>query len=86
MTQPNKHGLDILSIWHQTEFFNSVDLKSYELKNSGVIHYKFSDFLDPFKLPWIDRKETRKAGDGYSIDDAYNYKLYLGVFERKEFL
>ncbi|OUS26984.1 hypothetical protein A9Q99_17405 [Gammaproteobacteria bacterium 45_16_T64] len=86
MTKVNQHALDVLSFWHQTEFFDSIDLKDVGRSTPGVIYYQGDEIArNPSCLPWLDREKIRWADKGYSPQKHYSYTLYLGVFERSEF-
>ncbi len=86
MTEVNQHAMDVLSFWHQTEFFDSVDLKDVGRKKPGVIYYQGEEIANnPMCLPWLDREKIRRGGKGYFPNKHYTYTLYLGVFNRSEF-
>ncbi|ARU29450.1 DEAD/DEAH box helicase [Cellvibrio sp. PSBB006] len=86
MSFNKQRAINILSYWHQIEFFNCIDLKDLRNGKEGVIHYS-GDVLasDPNCLPWLNRENIRRAGRGYKPDRQYTYTLYLGIFKNSEF-
>ncbi|SER53351.1 AAA domain-containing protein [Vreelandella subterranea] len=74
----------ILAFWHKVEFFESAELKGIE-HGQGAIHYRSDELADATTcLPWLDRQAVRRAGKQYRADNAYRFKLYLGLFRREE--
>ncbi len=86
MSFDKQYVLSILNYWHQTEFFNCVDLKDLGNSKDGVIHYS-ADLIDrdPNCLPWLNRENVRRAGKSYHPNRQYSYTLYLGVFKKADF-
>ncbi|WDE10124.1 DEAD/DEAH box helicase [Thalassomonas haliotis] len=82
----NQTVIDILTFWHQAEFFNSVALQDLAQDNPGVIYYQLADLINnPTCLPWLNRNNIRRGGNNYDPNKVYSYTLYLGVFQRSEF-
>lgn len=81
-----QRAIDILSYWHQIEFFNCIDIKDLRNDKDGVISYS-GDLLvsDPNCLPWLNRENIRRAGRYYTPERQYSYTIYLGVFKSSEF-
>ena len=81
-----QRAINILSYWHQIEFFNCIDLKDLKNGKEGVIHYT-GDVLasDPNCLPWLNRVHIKRAGRYYKPERQYSYTVYLGVFKNSEF-
>jgi energy-coupling factor transporter ATP-binding protein EcfA2 len=82
-----QHALKVLSFWLQTEFFNTLDLKSLlPGADDGVLQFTTEELLsDPSCLPWFNRERIRAAGDKYYPNQQFAYTLYLGIFNRSEF-
>lgn len=86
MSNNNQHEINVLSFWHQAEFFNSIDISELASNKKGVIHYKSEELLQNSEcFPWQDRAKIRRAGKGYYPSNQYSYELYFGVFKRSEF-
>jgi hypothetical protein len=81
-----QRAINILSYWHQIEFFNCIDLKNLKNGKEGVIHYS-GDILasDPNCLPWLNRVHIKRAGRYYTPERQYSYTAYLGVYKNSEF-
>lgn len=74
----------ILAFWHKVEFFESAELKGIE-HGQGAIHYRSDELAEATTcLPWLDRQAVRRAGKQYRAENAYRFKLYLGLFRREE--
>lgn len=85
MKYNSKLAMNVLTFWHQVEFFNSIDLKDLDQTTPGVIHYSADDLANnPFCLPWLDRNNISRAGRDYFPNKIYSYTLYFGVFKRRE--
>lgn len=81
-----QRAINILSYWHQVEFFNCIDIKDLRNDKDGVISYS-GDLLarDPNCLPWLNRENIRRAGRYYTPERQYSYTIYLGIFKNSEF-
>ncbi len=85
MSNPNKHAINVLSFWHQSEFFNSMDISELAPNKKGNIHYSAEELMQNSQcFPWQDRERIRWAGEGFYPNKNYKYELYLGVFNRSE--
>lgn len=86
MSFSKQNAINVLTYWHQAEFFNCIDLKDLRHNQKGVIHYD-GELLarDPNCLPWLNRNNIRRAGKGYLPNRQYSYTLYLGIFKKSEF-
>lgn len=74
----------ILSFWHKVEFFGSAELKGIN-HGDGAIHYRSDDLTQsPNGLPWLEQQQIRCAGSTFRPENAYRFKLYLGLFQRSE--
>lgn len=72
----------ILAFWHKVEFFESAELKGIE-HGEGAIHYRSEELTrSPDGLPWLDRQQIRRAGSAFRPENAYRFKIYLGLFPR----
>ncbi|MCM5705057.1 DEAD/DEAH box helicase [Larsenimonas salina] len=79
------HAERILSFWHKVEFFVSPDLKDLQDGASSAIKYSHEELATrPDCLPWLNPEQLRRASSSHAPDKPYMFKLYLGVFPRRE--
>ena len=86
MSFNKQQAINILTYWHQTEFFNCIDLKDLSNDRDGVIHYGAEALLEDANcLPWLNRSNIRRAGKGFYPSAQYSFSLYIGIFKNSEF-
>lgn len=84
LSDKTRRAVSVLNYWHKIEFFESTDLKELEEDAAGVISLTLEQLQNPGCLPWINAQQNRLAGENFSPEKKYRYKLYFGNFERQE--